>query len=112
MGVRNVVVAISLAALLAATATGGYAFSLARMLGGSEEQNLDTFKLIHVADLKALLAKRGNQVHVYDANIDTTRQKFGIIPGATLLASDENYPLSVLPSSKHAILVFYCTNHY
>jgi len=112
MSVRNVVVAISLAALLTATATGSYAFSLARMLGGSEEQNLNTLKVIHVADLKALLAKRGNKVHVYDANVDMTRQRFGIIPGATLLASDENYPLSVLPSNKHAILVFYCTNVY
>jgi hypothetical protein len=112
MGVRRVIVAISLAALLTATATSGYAFSLEHMLGGGEEQNLNTFKLIHVADLKALLANHGNKVHVYDANINVTREKFGTIPGATLLASDEDYPLSVLPSNKHAILVFYCADRH
>ena len=112
MGVRSVVVTISFAAILTVTAICGYAFSLSQMLGGSEEQNLDTFKLIHVADLQALLAKLGNNVHVYDANIDVTRERFGTIPGAILLASDENYPLSVLPSNKHATLVFYCADRH
>ena len=83
-----------------------------QILGGGEEQKLDTFKLIRVADLKALLAKQGSKIHLYDANIDVTREKFGIIPGATLLASDENYPLSVLPPSKHAALVFYCADQH
>jgi hypothetical protein len=82
------------------------------MLGGGEEQDLNTFKVIHVVDLKALLAQRGNKVHVYDANGDATRQRFGTIPGAILLASDEDYPLSVLPPNKHATLVFYCADKH
>lgn len=112
MGVRSIVVTISFAAILTVTAVRGYAFSLSQMLGGGEEQDLNTFKLIHVADLKALLARGGNKIHVYDANIDVTRERFGIIPGATLLASDENYPLSVLPFNKHATLVFYCADRH
>jgi hypothetical protein len=112
MRVRSVVLAVLFAAFTAMAAAQGYPFSLSQLLGGSEEQKLDTFKLIHVADLKTLLAKRGNKVHVYDANTDVTRQKFGTIPGAILLASDENYPLSVLPPYKHAALVFYCANQH
>jgi hypothetical protein len=112
MGIRSVVVTILFTAMLTVTAVRGYAFSLSQMLGGGEEQNLDTFKLIHVADLKALLTQRGNKIHIYDANSDVTREKFGTIPGATLLASDDNYPLSVLPSNKHATLVFYCADHH
>jgi hypothetical protein len=112
MGVRSVIVAISLAALLTTTATSGYAFSLEHMLGGGEEQNLNTFKLIHVADLKALLANHGNKIHVYDVNSDETRERFGTIPGATLLPSYDNYPLSILPPNKHAILVFYCADRH
>jgi hypothetical protein len=112
MRVRSVVLTVLLAAISTVTAVRGYAFSLSQILGGGEEQKLDTFKLIRVADLKALIAKQGNKVHLFDANIDETRQKFGIIPGATLLASDENYPLSVLPSNKHAALVFYCADQH
>lgn len=112
MSVRSIVAPILFAAFLTVIPVCGDAFNLSQMLGGGEEQNLNTFKLIHVADLKALLAKRGDKVHVYDANIDVTRERFGTIPGATLLASDENYPLSVLPPNKHATLVFYCADNH
>jgi hypothetical protein len=111
MKVRTVVVPILFAALLTIIPVCGHAFSLSQMLGG-EDQNLDTFKLIHVADLKGLLAQRGGKIRVYDANGDATRQRFGTIPSATLLASDENYPLSVLPPNKHATLVFYCADNH
>ncbi len=112
MGIRSILVTILFSIILTVTAIRGYAFTLSQMMGSGEEQSLNTFKLIHVADLKALLAERGNKVHVYDANIDVTRQRYGTIPGATLLASDENYPLSVLPPNKHAILVFYCADRH
>jgi hypothetical protein len=98
--------------VLAVMPLQAYAFSLEHLLGGSEEQNLDTFKVIHVDDLKALVARNGNKVHVYDANIALTREKFGVIPGATLLSSDENYSLSVLPPNKQATLVFYCADRH
>jgi hypothetical protein len=130
MNVRRVVVPIMFAAILSAIPVCGYAFNLSQMLGGGEEQNLNTFKLIHVADLKAMLAnpggkapfykadlatllpKRDTKIYIYDANVAETRERFGIIPGATLLASDDNYSLSVLPPNKHAPLVFYCANSH
>lgn len=112
MGRRIVVVTIIFAAIVAVTNAPGYGFSLSQMLGSGEEQNLNTFKVIHVADLKALLDKRGDNVHVFDANIDVTRERFGVIPGATLLTSDQNYPLSVLPPNRHATLIFYCADRH
>jgi hypothetical protein len=112
MRVRSAIIFPFLAIALTTMAGTTYAFSLSQLLGGREEQNLDTFKVIHVADLKAMLNQRGDKVHVYDANIAATRQKFGTIPGATLLDSDNKYPLTVLPSNKHAALVFYCANRH
>lgn len=89
----------------------GYSLDLSRILGRSEgESASDTFRLIHVTDLKALMADSGAHVHIYDANVETTRAKFGVIPGAVLLNSDDNYDLSVLPADKSAKLVFYCAN--
>ena len=110
MKIGSVVARLFFAALVTLIPVSGYAFNLGQILGKGEEQDLNTFKLIHVADLKALLASHGNQVHVYDANVAATRDRFGTIPGATLLSSDDTYPLSVLPASKHAMLVFYCAN--
>jgi rhodanese-related sulfurtransferase len=43
-----------------------------------------------------------------DANGVETRQKYGVVPGATLLTDHRNYALSELPSDKHQPLVFYC----
>jgi hypothetical protein len=110
MRIQSIVAPLLFAALVTAIPVSGYAFNLSQMLGRGEAQDLNTFKLIHVADLKGLLAKHGDRVHVYDANVAATRDRFGTIPGATLLSSDDNYPLSVLPPNKHATLVFYCAN--
>lgn len=88
-----------------------HALDLGRLLGhGDNDPTLETFKLIHVADLKNLLADKDIKVHVYDANVAETREQFGVIPGATLLASHDQYDLSLLPPDKHAKLVFYCAN--
>lgn len=102
--------------LLSATsifqAAPAHALSLNQLLGrSSEDQNLDTFKLIHVADLKTLMDS-GKDLHVYDANVAETREKFGVIPGATLLNSDDKYDIGVLPKDKSAKLVFYCANSH
>jgi rhodanese-related sulfurtransferase len=92
------------------TVSPGYSLDLSRILGGNENQDLSTFKLIHVADLKSLIADNDKNVSIYDANVPEIRQKFGVIPGAKLLSSDDKYDLSVLPSDKDAKLVFYCAN--
>ena len=109
MKIRSLAAPLWLAALVSIIPVSGYAFNLAQLLGRGEGQELNTFKLIHVAELKALL-KHGDKVHVYDANVGATRDRFGTIPGATLLPSADAYPLSVLPPNKHATLVFYCAN--
>ena len=45
-----------------------------------------------------------------DANGDDTRKKMGVLPGAVLLAGDDNYDLKLLPADKSKELVFYCAN--
>ena len=45
---------------------------------------------------------------VLDANGRETREKYGVIPGATLLSSSRDYALSELPGDKSEPLVFYC----
>ncbi len=45
---------------------------------------------------------------VFDANDGDTRKEYGVVPGAVLLASHTEYPLSVLPAAKSDKLVFYC----
>lgn len=59
-------------------------------------------------EVAALLAEK--KAHVFDANSDKTRQKFGKVPGATLLTSAKEYDLGILPEDKAAKLVFYCSN--
>ena len=43
-----------------------------------------------------------------DANGAETRQKYGVVPGATLLSDHRSYALTELPSDKAQPLVFYC----
>jgi len=45
---------------------------------------------------------------ILDANDADTRKEYGVVPGAVLLASHQEYPLSVLPAAKADKLVFYC----
>ena len=71
----------------------------------------DKFKLIHVADLAALRADPTSHVVILDANVDSTREEYGVVPGARLLTSYDNYDVATeLPPAKNAKLVFYCAN--
>ncbi len=45
-----------------------------------------------------------------DANGSDTRTSFGVIPGAILLTSYDEYGMSELPEDKRKDLVFYCSN--
>lgn len=45
---------------------------------------------------------------ILDANNEDTRKEYGVIPGAKLLSSSDNYALSELPADKSTRLVFYC----
>ncbi|HEX4477335.1 MAG TPA: rhodanese-like domain-containing protein [Polyangiaceae bacterium] len=54
--------------------------------------------------------KSNDPPRLYDANGDSTRHEYGVIPSATLLPSSEHYSLELLPPSKAAPLVFYCAS--
>ena len=104
---------LALAAVFAfAAAAPAFTYDLPKILGGSGDQaNINTFKLIHVTDLASLMNDKTANLHIYDANVAETRDKFGVIPGAQLLSSDDNYNVATtLPANKTAPLVFYCAN--
>ena len=50
-----------------------------------------------------------NAVTAVDCNGQDTRKKFGVIPGAVLVADEETYAASDLPTDKTRKLVFYCS---
>jgi len=107
-------------ALLAAMALAGTMPALAgsgaspwdkisALLGSKHED--DKFKLINVADLAALRSEPNSHVVILDANVQDTRDKWGVIPGARLLSSYDGYDVATdLPPAKSAKLVFYCAN--
>jgi hypothetical protein len=100
-----------IAALAIAGASPARALDLGKLLGyGNNDPTLETFKLIHVRDLKALMSDGRGAVYIYDANVASTRTQFGVIPGATLLPSNDKYDPAILPTDKHSRLVFYCAN--
>ncbi len=67
------------------------------------------FKIIHVSDLAAMMAKRNSKVMIYDANPPDVRESEGIIPGAHLLPSAMHYNVAAeLPPDRNTPLVFYC----
>ena len=87
----------------------GYQFSLSKMLGAGDKQEFKTFKVIHPAGLKTLMAAAGGSLYIFDANVSEIRARFGVILNAKLLGS-RDYDLSILPADKDAKLVFYCAN--
>ncbi len=98
----------SLALLLAAIvgAAPVYALSLRDLLTNHET---DPFKIIHVADLAALMTR--GDVMVFDANAPDVRANEGVIPGARLLSSPSRYDAATeLPAVNTTKLVFYCHN--
>jgi hypothetical protein len=103
---------LALAGAIPAMAGGGGASAwgkLSSLLGGKHEE--DNFKIMHVADLAALRADPNSHVVVLDANLEGTRNKYGVIPGARLLTTYDNYDVAKeLPPAKNAKLVFYCAN--
>jgi hypothetical protein len=103
--------AFALAGGMPAMAGGGSSAwgKLSSLLAGKHEE--DNFKIMHVADLAALRADPNSHVVVLDANLEGTRNKYGVIPGARLLTTYDNYNVAKeLPPAKNAKLVFYCAN--
>ena len=112
MHIRRILCGATLAIAMASFgAASARAFDLGHLMGyGNNDPTLETFKLIHVTDLKALMETDKSSLHIYDANAAETRDQYGVIPGATLLNSDDNYDLALLPRDKDDKLVFYCAN--
>lgn len=110
-GRRTILGAIIVIGAALVSAVSARAFDLSQLLGhGDNDPTLETFSLIHVSDLKSMMINSRSPVHIYDANVASTRTEYGVIPGATLLDSDDTYDLAVLPQDKKAKLVFYCAN--
>lgn len=64
---------------------------------------------VSVTQLSNLM--QAKKVTVIDANGPETRKKYGVIPGAVMLSSYDDYNIAKeLPKDKNAKLVFYCAN--
>jgi|SRR5215472_13882007 len=80
------------------------ALDLGKLLDNVESDNVNS---IDVAHLSALLADKNSHVFVYDADPANSREKMGVIPGATVLSSWNKFDVATeLPRDKNAKLVF------
>lgn len=71
----------------------------------------DHFKIISISELDQLIQKKSKKIHLYDANVESTRDSVGIIPGAKLISSSDSFDLKKdLPTDKNEQLIFYCAN--
>ena len=91
-----------ISALLGLTTISGCAKD--KSASSESEPQLATMTLDDVE--KGLAA---NELTAVDCNGEDTRKKFGVIPGAVLVADEEGYPASDLPADKTRKLVFYCS---
>ena len=69
-------------------------------------------KEISVQDVQKFVQDKAANVAVLDANNSEARKDAGIVPGAILLTSYNQYAVSELPKDKNTTLVFYCYNSY
>jgi hypothetical protein len=105
---RRVVLAL-LALAIVGSAGAARAFDITSLL----KDKPDNFKIIYVDDLAKLMANPDSHVNIYDANGPGLRSTAGVIPGAHLLSSDDNYDVATeLPPNKGALLVFYCADRH
>ncbi len=104
-GIVTAAIAVALVGLAASASGLDIGDLLSRMEGDQG------FRIIHVADLAALMAKPGSEVMVFDANPVDVRETEGVIPGAHLLPSSSGWDVGTeLPPNKNTPLVFYCHN--
>jgi len=73
---------------------------------GDTKQAAGAIAETSVAEVQKMVASKS--ATVFDANGADTRKEYGVVPGAKLLSSSRDYPLSELPSDKSSQLVFYC----
>jgi len=67
------------------------------------------FQIIRADELANMMEDPSSHVKVYDANLVDTRERVGVIDGAHLLSSYDNYNVAKeLSADKNAKIVFYC----
>jgi hypothetical protein len=98
--------ALFAAALALAAVTGCQKSDPAAGTPAAASSKEATFPEMTVDEVDHALA--ANQIKVVDCNMDETRKKLGVIPGAILVEETDSYPESLLPNDKTAKLVFYC----
>ncbi len=69
-------------------------------------------KDITVQEVQQFVNSKAKNVAILDANNSEARKDAGVVPGAILLTSYNQYALSELPKDKNTTLVFYCYNSY
>ena len=72
----------------------------------------EAVKEISVKEVQQLVGSKAVNVAILDANNDGARADAGVVPGAILLTSYNQYALTELPKDKNTTLVFYCYNSY
>ena len=72
----------------------------------------EAVKEISVKEVQQLVGSKAVNVAILDANNDGARADTGVVPGAILLSSYNQYTLTELPKDKNTTLVFYCYNSY
>jgi rhodanese-related sulfurtransferase len=108
--VRRAFLSAAIAAAFVAIGESAFAFDLGKVIT-NDPAPPDSFKLIHVADLAALIANKNSHVNIYDANRWSLRSTVGVIPGAHMLTSPDQYDVAgTLPAAKDAKVVFYCAD--
>jgi rhodanese-related sulfurtransferase len=109
---RSIATSIALALMLALTlAARASAGDIGKLLENKEGS--DNFQVIHVDDLAKLMGNPASHVQIFDANHPSTREQYGVIPGAHLLSSYDNYDVArELPADKNAKVVFYCADSH
>ena len=79
-----------------------------RIIVNDDHDKPDKFKVIRADELANMMSSSPN-LRVYDANFPETRRAFGVVDGAHLLSSYDNYNIAKeLPADKNSQLVFYC----
>lgn len=98
---------ILLGAVLALAAAGGCSNDKSSSSSATAEK-ADDVPTVTLDETEKLLA--ANEATAIDCNGDRTRKKYGILPGAVLIADEESFPASDLPADKARKLIFYCSD--
>jgi rhodanese-related sulfurtransferase len=69
-------------------------------------------KEVSVEQVQKYVQDKAANVAIVDANNDDARKNAGVVSGAILLTSYNQYAIEELPKDKNTALVFYCYNSY